>query len=169
MIGLTDTLSGARILGHKGADSASTESSNKLSVEQKEKRVVGMGRNVFLSFAMEDKTLVDLFRRQIKNKRLPLNFRDHSIKEPFDSAWKTKCEEKIRRSSVTICLVGPMTYKSDAVNWEIRKSIELGKGIVAVYLTSEQPTLPEALKEYSVKPVNWNSNEIMNEIRRVAQ
>lgn len=128
-----------------------------------------MAHNVFLSFAIEDKALVDLFRAQAKNKHLPLSFRDHSIKEPFESAWKTKCEEKIRRCSVTICLVGPATFKSDAVNWEIRKSVELGKDVIAIYLTSERPILPEALREYSAKPITWDSYEIMNEIRRVAR
>lgn len=82
-----------------------------------------MAYNVFLSFAMEDKRLVDLFRGQAKNDRLPLEFRDHSIKEPFDWAWKTQCEEKIRRCSLTICLVGHRTYQSEAVNWEIYKSV----------------------------------------------
>ena len=121
-----------------------------------------MAYNVFLSFAMEDKALVDLFRGQARNRRLPLEFRDYSIKEPFDSAWKTQCEERIRYCSLTICLVG-------AVNWEIRKSADLGKGIMAIYLVSEWVRLPEALKECSVKPVTWDMDEIMSEIRRVAK
>lgn len=128
-----------------------------------------MAYNVFLSFAMEDKALVDLFRGQARNRRLPLEFRDYSIKEPFDSAWKTQCEERIRYCSLTICLVGFETYKSEAVNWEIRKSADLGKGIMAIYLVSEWVRLPEALKECSVKPVTWDMDEIMSEIRRVAK
>lgn len=128
-----------------------------------------MAYNVFLSFAMEDKTLVDLFRGQAKNERLPLEFLDHSIKEPSDGAWKTQCEEKIRRSSFTICLVGHKTHQSEAVNWEIRRSVELGKGVVAVYLVDGDPPLPKALQENSVKPVRWKLEELMKEIRRVAR
>lgn len=128
-----------------------------------------MSYNVFLSFAMEDKTLVDLFRGQASNERLPLEFRDHSIKEPFDQAWKTQCEEKIRRCSVTICLIGYKTYQSEAVNWEIRKSVELTKGLMGVYLVDGYSPLPEALKENSITPVRWKMDEIMDEIRRVAQ
>jgi len=127
-----------------------------------------MAYNVFLSFAMEDKTLVDFFRGQAKNERLPLEFRDHSIKEPFDSAWKSQCEDKIRRCSLTICLVGHNTYQSKAVNWEIRKSAQLGKGIMAVYLVNGYPPLPEALSENSVRAVRWKMNEIMAELVRVA-
>jgi hypothetical protein len=125
--------------------------------------------NVFLSFAMEDKALVDLFRGQAKNKRLPLEFRDHSIKEPFEREWKTQCEEKIRRCSLTICLVGEKTYQSEAVNWEIRKSVELGKGLMAVHLVGGYPPLPAALRENSITPVRWKMDEIMNEIMRVAR
>lgn len=128
-----------------------------------------MAYNVFLSFAMEDKTLVDLFRGQARNERLPLEFRDYSIKEPFGKAWKTRCEEQIRLCSLTICLVGYKTYQSEAVNWEIRKSIELRKGIMAIYLVDGSPTLPEALQENFVRPVRWKMDEIMDEIRRIAR
>ena len=127
-----------------------------------------MAYNVFLSFAMEDKALVEMFRGQARNEHLPLEFRDHSIKEPFNQAWKTQCEEKIRNTSLIICLVGNETYKSEAVNWEIRKSVELGKGLMAVYLVSGYPHLPEALRENNVTPVHWKMDDIMNEIKRVA-
>jgi len=118
---------------------------------------------------MEDKRLVALFRGQAKNQRLPLKFRDHSIKEPIESGWKEQCEAKIRRSSVTICLVGRMTHLSDAVNWEIRKSVELDKAVMAVYLVDGHPPLPAALQENSTRPVRWKINEIMTGIRRVVE
>ena len=118
---------------------------------------------------MEDAHLVGLFRGQAGNKRLPLQFKDHSIKEPFDRAWKTQAEEKIRRCSATICLIGNETYKSDAVNWEIHKSAELGKGVMAVYLVEEYPPRPKALQELHISPVRWKMSQIMRELRRVAR
>jgi hypothetical protein len=127
-----------------------------------------MAYNVFLSFAMEDKDLVELFRGQARNRRLDLEFRDYSIKEPFDRAWKTNCERIIQMCSATICLVGESTYRSDAVDWEIRKSAELGKGIMAVYLGSTSVPLPPALRELGVRPVRWKMDEIMKELRDVA-
>ncbi|MFQ5903620.1 MAG: TIR domain-containing protein [Candidatus Binatia bacterium] len=128
-----------------------------------------MAYNVFLSFAMEDKTLAEMFRGQAKNKRLDLEFRDYSIKEPFDSAWKTNCERIIRMCAATICLIGKATYKSDAVNWEIRKSAELGKGIMAVYLDNTNVSLPQALRELKVTPIPWQLDRIVNELNRVAK
>ncbi|MDV2503817.1 MAG: TIR domain-containing protein [bacterium] len=128
-----------------------------------------MAYNVFLSFSMEDKKLVNLFRGQVQNERLPLNFRDHSIKEQFDRAWKTHCENKIRRCSRTVCLIGYKTYLSEAVDWELRKSVELGKGIIAVYLVDGNPPLPKVLREKGVRAVRWEMEEIMREIRNASR
>lgn len=142
------------------------EKSRENLVKGKDKKVT---YDVFLSFHMEDGALVNLFRGQAKNKRLSLKFRDHSIKEPSDRAWKKQGEKKIRQSSVTICLIGHKTYRSKPVNWEMRKSIELDKGVMGVYLVDGSPPLPEVLKENSITPVRWKMDEIMNEIRRVSQ
>lgn len=128
-----------------------------------------MAHNVFLSFAMEDEALVNLFRGQAKNDRLLLEFYDHSVKEPFGHTWKTQCEQKIRRCSVTICLIGEKTHLSEAVNWEIRKSADLGLGIMGVYLVEGQPIRPEALRERQIMPVHWEMDKIMDEIERVAK
>jgi hypothetical protein len=127
-----------------------------------------MPYNVFLSFAMENKPLVELFRGQAKNKNLDLEFRDYSIKEPFENAWKTNCERIIRLCSATICLVGRETYKSSAVDWEIRKSVELRKGIMAVYLESYS-IIPKALVEFGITPINWQIDAIVSELKRVAK
>ena len=55
-----------------------------------------MTRDVFLSFSTEDKGLVDLFRSQARGRQAALVFRDYSIKETFEHAWKTNAERLIR-------------------------------------------------------------------------
>jgi len=128
-----------------------------------------MPLNVFLSFATEDKHLVDLFRGQAKNEHSGLEFRDYSVKEPFDAAWKINCERIIGLCSVLICLVGEDTHRSDAVNWEIKKAEELGKGIMAVCLAKPDPPLPEALEELRIQPIPWDINLVAKELDRVAR
>ena len=86
-------------------------------------------RDVFLSFSTEDKGLVDLFRSQARDRQAALVFRDYSIKETFEHAWKTNAERLIRACSVTLCLIGGTTYRSEAVDWEIRKSVELALNV----------------------------------------
>lgn len=128
-----------------------------------------MAYNVFLSFVTEDQGLVELFRGQARDERLGLTFRDYSIKESFDSAWKTNCERVMRICSATICLIGRTTYRSDAVDWEIRKSHELGKGIMAVFLDSGALTIPRALQELGVRPVAWQMDKITQELLDVVR
>ena len=128
-----------------------------------------MAYNVFLSFAMEDKDLVELFRGQAKNKQLDLEFRDYSIKEPFDYQWKTNCERVMRMCSAVMCLVGRQTYRSSAVEWEINKAVELGKGLMAVCLLQTPVVVPTALTRFKVTPVPWNFEAIMSELHAVAR
>ena len=125
-----------------------------------------MARNVFLSFAMEDRNLVNLFRGQAKSSRSDLVFRDYSVKEPFERAWKTNAGRLIGMCSATICLVGPSTWQSSAVDWEIRKSAELGKRLLAVNLKPGIKPRPAALKELGVPTVQWKIDAIMRALDR---
>lgn len=51
---------------------------------------------IFISFAIEDANLRDLLVGQGKNEKTPFSFIDMSVKEPWDSAWKTNCRTKIK-------------------------------------------------------------------------
>ena len=119
---------------------------------------------VFLSFAMEHKTLVEVFRGQAQNRCSGLVFHDYSIKEPVEGAWKIHAERLIRASSVTICLVGESTWSSEPVNWEVRKSAELGKRVIAVYLQSDSVRSPAALLEVGVTPIPWDIKMIVDHL-----
>ena len=116
---------------------------------------------VFLSFAMEHKPLVDLFRDQAQNSHLGLVFHDYSLKEPVEGAWKIHAERLIRASSVTICLIGESTWRSEPVNWEVRRSAELGRRVLAVYLQSNAARSPAALMEIGVTPMPWDIKMIV--------
>ena len=117
--------------------------------------------NVFLSFSIEHKPLVEMFRDQARNSDSALIFRDYSIKEPVRGAWKKYAERLIRESSVTICLVGENTWSSEPVNWEVRKSADLGKRILAVYLQSSAVRTPPSLEEIGVNPMPWDVGMIV--------
>lgn len=123
-----------------------------------------MARNVFLSFAMEDQQLANAFRAQAKSSRSDLEFRDYSVKEPFEYAWKTNVERLLRLCSATICLVGRDTHLSDAVNWELRKSAELGNQLIAVRLGPDIAWFPTAIAELGIRTVPWDIDAIMSEL-----
>ncbi len=123
--------------------------------------------NVFLSFSTEDKGLVDLFRSQARDRQAALVFRDYSIKETFEHAWKTNAERLIRTCSVTLCLIGGTTHRSKAVDWEIRKSVELDKYIMAVSLKPTVLRVPPALAALNVAPLPWDIERIVGELNGV--
>ena len=119
--------------------------------------------HVFLSFSLGDEGLVNVFRGQAANRQSVL-FHDYSIKEAFEPTWKMKAERLIRACSVTLCLIGKTTYRSKAVDWEIRKSTELGKTVRAVRIVPTVPGIPPALAELSVQPLPWDMERIIGEL-----
>ena len=120
---------------------------------------------VFLRFSTEHMKLVEMFRDQARDIRSTLTLRDYSIKEPVRGAWKRYAERLIRESCATICLVGENTWRSDPVNWEVRKSAALGQRIVAVYLQSTAVKTPSELVEIGVTPIPWDFRTIVNSLR----
>ena len=120
--------------------------------------------SVFLSFSIEHKPLVEMFRDQARDSDSALIFRDYSIKEPVRGAWKKYAERLIRESSVTICLVGENTWRREPVNWEVRKSADLGNRILAVYLQSSAVRTPPALVEIGVKSMPWDVETIVDSL-----
>jgi hypothetical protein len=144
-------------------------------LEQKAKTILREGAlsersNVFISFASEDLNDVNLLRGQALNAESELVFNDWSLREPFDSERaeyiRRGIRERIRQSSVTVVYVSEMTHGSKWVDWEIRESVALGKGVVAVHKGDTCPrTLLPALVEIGVRPIPWTHPGLMDAIR----
>ena len=113
-------------------------------------------RNVFISFHIEDEAQVDLLRHQAKNNEFGIHFRDYSVKEPFDSAWKTRCRERIAMTSATIVMIGIETTNREAVIWEINESLRQGKKVIGVriYKNANHP-IPQPLIDNGCRIVDW--------------
>jgi hypothetical protein len=131
----------------------------------------GTGKcNVFISFVSEDINDVNMLRGQAKNENSDIEFNDWSLKEPFDSARaeyiKRGIRERIRQCSVTVVYVSDMTADSKWVDWEIRESIAMGKGVVAMHKGDRPPAcLPKALTENNILVVPWNQKELAEAIK----
>jgi hypothetical protein len=127
-------------------------------------------QNVFISFVEEDLNDVNLLRGQAKNEDSNLEFNDWSLREPFDSEnaeyIKRGIRERIRQSSVTLVYVSEHTANSKWVDWEIRETLALGKGVIAVHKGDSPPSrLPEACYEFRIKLVPWKQKEIARAIK----
>jgi len=130
-------------------------------------------RRVFLSFRGTDKAEVDEFRSRAKDKESDLDFIDFSLAVPFRSEnaeyIQRGIRERIKASSVTVVLIGETTHKSEWVDWEIRESVRLGKGVVAVRLRDD-PSIktPKALEEHGIKPLPLDEGKISHAIQEAA-
>ena len=130
--------------------------------------------NVFISFASEDLNDVNMLRAQAKNENSDIEFNDWSLKKPFDSEdaeyIKRGIRERIRQCSVTVVYISDNTADSKWVDWEIRETIALGKGVVAMYKGDNPPTrLPKAVSENKVPVVPWRQKELAKAINTQAQ
>ncbi|MNW46675.1 hypothetical protein D3C74_239860 [compost metagenome] len=120
-----------------------------------------MAKRVFTSFAIEDKTLRDFLVGQAKNENSPFEFVDMSVKQPWDSAWKTQCRTKIKGCDGVLVIVTKNTKNADGQLWEIKCAKEEGIPVMAIWGNQDHPaTLPSELS--SVKVVNWTWNNISN-------
>lgn len=143
-------------------------------IEIKRKKPPQLRRRVFLSFRGTDKDLADEFRSRAKDKESDLDFIDFSLVVPIrsDNAEYIKrgIRDRIRASSVTVVLIGETTHKSEWVDWEIRESIKLGKGVVAVRL-KDDPSLktPKALEENGIKPLPLAEGKVSQAIQEAAK
>ena len=118
-------------------------------------------RNVFISFYVEDEKQVNLLRAQAKDERFDIEFRDYSVKEPFDEKWKTNCRERISQTSALICMIGEKTAQREAVIWEIEEAYRQGKKVVGVriYRDKNHP-IPKPLLEHNAPIIDWDLSKI---------
>lgn len=125
-------------------------------------------KNVFISFSMRDEAQLKLMRHQAKDDRNELKFRDYSIKEPFDSKWKSQTKERMKLSSTTVCLIGHDTHTREAVNWELKQAYKLGHKVVGVRLYRDaNHNVPQLLRENKGPIINWNLGDLMEQLNSV--
>ncbi len=110
---------------------------------------------IFISFAAEDKKYRDFLVGQARNEKSPFEFVDMSVKEPWDSAWKTNCRTKIKGCDGMLALVSKNTAKATGQLWEVSCAKEEDVPVRGVYVDSENKpaTLPSGLS--GVRVVNW--------------
>ncbi len=128
-----------------------------------------MSRHVFLSFVEEDLVTVNLFRGQAKNRNSALIFDDYSVRTPYNSSdaayIRSQIASKIRSASVTVCLIGTTTHKSNWVDWEIEKSHEVGNRLIGIKLSSTVPSpVPRALTKNAATVLGWDIPQIVRAI-----
>jgi hypothetical protein len=112
-------------------------------------------KTVFVAFAIEDQRMRDLLKGQSLHPRMPYEFIDMSVKEPYDSGWKDKVRTRIRRSHGVIALVSRDSLTSSGQKWEIQCAKDEGKPLLGLWAySSDRTTLA------GVRTVAWTDANI---------
>lgn len=113
---------------------------------------------VFISFAIEDANLRSFLVGQGRNKKTPFSFVDMSVKEPWDSEWKTKCRTKIRGCDGVIGIITNNTSKATGQLWELSCAYEEGLPVLLIYGNDDRPSnLPEPVKGKRILLWTWDT------------
>lgn len=116
-------------------------------------------KRIFISFPIEDKNLSVLLAGQSKNDDTPFEFIDMSVKEPWDSAWKTNCRARIKSCHGVIALVTKNLAKADGALWEIKCAKEEKIPLMLMYGNSEQKSfsIPSEISGMRIQDWGWSN------------
>lgn len=115
-------------------------------------------KRVFVAFAIEDEKTKILFTGQAKNANVPYEFVDMSVKQPWDSQWKTNCRTRIKGCDGMIILVSPNTKKADGQLWEIKCGKEEGLKQLGIYINGATVSdKPSEMFAITCKSWTWDN------------
>lgn len=111
-------------------------------------------KRVFISFAIEDKVLRDFLVGQKRNDNIEISFIDYSVKQPWDSQWKTNCRARIKGCAGVIGIITTNTPKADGQLWELKCGYEEGVPTLLIHGYSDSS------KRLTTKPAEISNKTI---------
>lgn len=114
---------------------------------------------IMTSFAIEDVRLRDFLVGQAKNKKTPFSFIDLSVKEAWDSEWKTNCRTKIKGCDGVIGIITKNTRKAEGQLWELKCAYEERIPVLLIYgHADDRPaSLPDVISGRKVVAWSWDN------------
>lgn len=148
--------------GSSGSGKKSLEHIKKLEKKAKDELDRASRKTIFLSFNYDDIDDVNLFRAHSKNENSDIDFIDRSVKEPFNSDRaeyiRQKISERIQQCSTTVVYLSENSKSSSWVDWEVKKSLQLNKDVIAVHKGNTPPrNIPNSIKENHISIVPWKN------------
>ena len=121
---------------------------------------MAIANRIFISFAIEDSHLRDFLVGQGRNEKTPFSFTDMSVKQPWDSAWKTQCRTRIRGCDGVIGLITSSTPKADGQLWELSCANEENVPVFLMYGDSTRPGVrPAEISGRRIHTWSWSNIE----------
>lgn len=97
-------------------------------------------KTIFVAFAIEDERIRDMIKGQSLNTDTPFEYIDMSVKEAYESDWKSKVKTRILRSHGVLAIVTKNSLSSTGQKWEIACARELGVSIRGIWAYKEDHT-----------------------------
>ncbi|PCJ24183.1 MAG: hypothetical protein COA97_10375 [Flavobacteriales bacterium] len=115
-------------------------------------------KRIFVAFAIEDEKTKILFTGQAKNKNVPYDFVDMSVKQPWDEKWKTNCRTRIKGCDGLIVLVSKNLKNADGAIWEIKCGKEEKIPMIGIYIDGGTfSDKPSELSGVTCKEWTWDN------------
>lgn len=117
---------------------------------------MAINRRIFISFAIEDRFARDNLVYQEQQEDTPFSFVDMSVKNPWDSSWKTNCRNRIKGCDGVIAMLSANTLNAEGALWEIKCAKEEGIPILVLHVHKNQKAeKPDILSDYHVYEWTW--------------
>jgi hypothetical protein len=117
-----------------------------------------MNNRIFISFAIEDAFYRTGLSNQAKDERSPFSFTDMSVKEAWDTQWKTKCRTKIKGCDGMIVLLSKNIKNADGALWEIECAKEENIPLIGLYIHTDDHYYPNEM--LGINKVSWTWSNI---------
>lgn len=114
------------------------------------------------------------FRLMRFNPNVEVDFFDRHLLDPVqsrDPAYIRRCiNERMLGTSVTVVLIGTKTHESEWVDYEIRRTVEEGKGLLGIRLKGrDESIIPPRLDEVGAETIDWEPDKFNDAIERAAR
>ena len=119
-------------------------------------------KRVFISFGVEDRNQVNGVRLLAANSKFDIEFYDEFVRKEInstDAAYvRGKIREKINRTSVTVCMVGPLTHTNEVGQLGAKRTSgqRQREYLMALPGVTGSITLPELICCLKIKCYAWD-------------
>lgn len=124
--------------------------------------------HMFVSHYHEDEEHIKGLKELLGNT---YKFKNSSVtSEKFNRAnnpdyIKSLLRSRISWAKTVVCLIGPKTYDSEWVDYEVQNAAKQGKRIIGVFVRgAKNSDIPPALEEFADAIVGWNKDSIVDAI-----
>lgn len=114
-------------------------------------------KRIFIAFAKEDERMRDMLKGQSLNTYVPFEYVDMSVKEPYDSAWKTRTRTRIKGSDGCIALLSRNSPQADGQLWEIKCAVEEYVPLLGLWIYKNDATIPPGFPASKAKAWTWSN------------